>query len=98
MSPALVYAVSLTGVTGARDRLPEDLAEFLARCRAHIAAPIVVGFGVSTPEQAKAVAKIADGVVVGSALVRVIEEAGDSDGLAVKVEEAARALAEAVKG
>ncbi len=98
MSPALVYAVSLTGVTGARDELPPDLADFLARCRANISAPIVVGFGVSTPEQAAAVAKLADGVVVGSALMKIVEETGDSDRLAAKVGEAARALVEGIRG
>jgi tryptophan synthase alpha chain len=97
MSPALVYAVSLTGVTGARTGLPPDLADFLARCRKHVPAPIVVGFGVSTPEQAAAVAKLADGVVVGSALVKVVEETGDSDDLAAKVGEAAKALVAAVR-
>ena len=102
MSPALVYAVSLTGVTGARlsasGGLPPELPDFIGRCRRHIPAPIVVGFGVATPEQARAVAQIADGVVVGSALVRIVEETGDSDGLAPKVGEAAKALAEAVRG
>jgi tryptophan synthase alpha chain len=98
MSPALVYAVSLTGVTGARAELPPDLAGFLARCRKHIPAPIVVGFGVSTPEHAKAVAALADGVVVGSALVKIVESVGDSDELAARVGSAARALAEAVRG
>lgn len=98
MSPALVYAVSLTGVTGARDQLAPELPEFLARCRGNISAPVVVGFGVSTPDQARAVAQIADGVVVGSALVKIIEAAGDSDELARKVGEAAKAFVRAVKG
>lgn len=96
-SPALVYAVSLTGVTGARTELPPELGSFTARCRKHITSPLVVGFGISTPEQASRVAKLADGVVVGSALVRIVEEVGDSDDLAPRVEAAARSLAEAVK-
>jgi tryptophan synthase alpha chain len=97
-SPALVYAVSLTGVTGERSELPPDLTEFLARCRRGIEAPIVVGFGVSTPRQAAAVAGVADGVVVGSALVRIVGRTGDSDDLAPAVGRLARSLAEAVRG
>jgi tryptophan synthase alpha chain len=97
-SPALVYAVSLTGVTGARTELPAELSGFTARCRRHIASPLVVGFGIATPEQAARVAGLADGVVVGSALVKIVEELGDSDDLAAEVEAAARSLAEAVRG
>ena len=97
-SPALVYAVSLTGVTGARAQLPADLSEFTARCREHISSPLVVGFGIATPDQASRVAGLADGVVVGSALVKIVEDVGDSDDLAAKVEVAARALVEAVRG
>jgi tryptophan synthase alpha chain len=97
-SPALAYAVSVTGVTGARDHLPAELEEFVARCRERIASPLVVGFGISTPDEARRVARLADGVVVGSALVRIVEEAGDSPELVPRVEERARALAEAVKG
>ena len=96
-SPALVYAVSLTGVTGARTELPPELGSFAARCRKHISSPLVVGFGISTPEQASRVAALADGVVVGSALVKIVEDVGDSPDLAGKVEAAARSLAEAVK-
>ncbi len=96
-SPALVYAVSITGVTGARADLPPEFGEFIARCREHIASPLIVGFGISTPEQAARVAGLADGVVVGSALVKIVEECGDSDELAPKVEAAATALARAVK-
>ena len=97
-SPALVYAVSITGVTGARTELPAELSEFTARCRKHIPSPLVVGFGIATPEQASRVAGLADGVVVGSALVKIIEETGDSDDLAPRVEAAARSLAEAARG
>jgi tryptophan synthase alpha chain len=97
-SPALVYAVSLTGVTGARTELPAELSEFTDRCRKHIRSPLVVGFGIATPEQAARVAGFADGVVVGSALVKIVEELGDSDELAARIETAARALVEAVRG
>ena len=69
-----LYAVSLTGVTGARDRLPAGLDEFLGRVRGQTDKPVAVGFGISTPEMVSAAARIADGVVVGSAIVRLMEE------------------------
>jgi tryptophan synthase alpha chain len=72
-----LYLVSLTGVTGARDQLPPDLETFVARARAVTDLPLAVGFGISTPEQAARVARIADGVIVGSALVRAIGTAQD---------------------
>jgi tryptophan synthase alpha chain len=66
------YLVSLTGVTGARDHLPADLESFVARVRSMTALPLAVGFGISTPSQAARVARIADGVIVGSALLKAI--------------------------
>jgi len=72
-----LYLVSLTGVTGARDRLPPDLESFVARARAATDLPVAVGFGISTPDQAARVARIADGVIVGSALVRAIATGPD---------------------
>ncbi len=78
-----VYLVSLTGVTGARAALAEGLAGFIARVRAHAATdgrpslPVCVGFGIGTPEQARAVGALADGVIVGSACVRAIGESAD---------------------
>ena len=98
VSPALVYAVSVTGVTGARTDLPPELERFVARCRKHIASPLIVGFGIATPEQAARVAEVADGVVVGSALVKIIEDLGDSPDMVEKVKATARALAQAAKG
>lgn len=74
-SRGFVYAVSLTGVTGERDRLPEDLEDFLRRLRRTISLPIAVGFGIGTPAMVKTVARLADGVIVGSAIVRRIGEA-----------------------
>ena len=65
-----LYLVSLVGVTGARDALPSHLADFVKRVRAVTRAPLAVGFGISTPEQAHAVGQLADGVIVGSALIR----------------------------
>jgi tryptophan synthase alpha chain len=66
------YLVSLTGVTGARDHLPADLESFVARVRSMTDLPLAVGFGISTPAQAARVARIADGVIVGSALLKAI--------------------------
>lgn len=71
-----IYCVSTTGVTGARASLRADLPEFVARLRRHTDLPLAVGFGVSTPEQAVAVAAYADGVIVGSALVGMVSRDG----------------------
>lgn len=76
-SSGFVYLVSVTGITGARAHLPEELAGFVARVRTQTAKPLAVGFGISTPEQAAAVGEIADGVIAGSALVRTVREAAD---------------------
>jgi tryptophan synthase alpha chain len=69
-SRGFVYCVSTTGVTGERSELPDELAGLVSRVKASTRLPVAVGFGVSTPEQASLVAAVADGVVVGSALVR----------------------------
>ena len=69
-----VYLISRLGVTGTRDALPDDLPATVQRLRSATALPICVGFGISTPAQARAVGAIADGVVVGSALVRAAGE------------------------
>jgi tryptophan synthase alpha chain len=69
-----VYLISRLGVTGVQSALATDLPETMARLRASTALPICVGFGVSTAEQATAVARMADGVVIGSAIVRAANE------------------------
>ncbi len=69
-----IYLVSVTGVTGAREEVPGGLAELVRRVRRHTSVPVCVGFGIGTPEQARAVAALADGVIVGSACVRTIGE------------------------
>jgi tryptophan synthase alpha chain len=69
-----VYLISRLGVTGLRDELPRELPETVARLRAVTDLPICVGFGISRPEQAAAVARLADGVAVGSAVVRAAAE------------------------
>lgn len=65
-----IYLVSLTGVTGIRDRLPPELEAFVGRVRARTAAPLAVGFGISNADQAQTVARLADGVIVGTAIVK----------------------------
>ncbi len=67
-----IYLVSVTGVTGARADIPTGLEALIARVRQHTSAPVCVGFGIGTPQQAKAVGVLADGVIVGSACVREI--------------------------
>lgn len=70
-----VYCVSLTGVTGARRALASDVAEFVGRVRQHTTLPVVVGFGISTPEHVSALRGVADGIVVGSAAIDVVTRA-----------------------
>jgi tryptophan synthase alpha chain len=73
-SRGFIYLVSITGVTGARDSLPPELEEFVARVRQKARQPLCVGFGISTPQQAKRVASVADGVIVGSRVIQLIKE------------------------
>ena len=73
-STGFVYCVSRTGVTGVQDALPAGLPELVRRIRAETRVPVCVGFGISRPAQAREVAKVADGVIVGSALVQMIED------------------------
>jgi len=90
-STGFVYLVSRTGVTGEQVALSESLAPLIDKMRAVTNLPLAAGFGISTPEQAAAVAKMANGVVVGSAIVRQIEK--DPAGL----EALARSLSERMK-
>ena len=69
-----IYLVSVTGVTGSRTDLPNGIDELIQRVREHTDIPVCVGFGIGTPEQARAVGILADGVIVGSACVRAIGE------------------------
>ncbi len=72
-SHGFIYLVSLTGVTGSRDRLPADLGKFVARVRKVTQKPLCVGFGISTAEQARDVARNADGIIVGSRIIQLME-------------------------
>jgi tryptophan synthase alpha chain len=91
-----VYYVSREGVTGERDDLAGSIPERIAQIRKHTSLPIVVGFGISSPEQAAQVAAWADGVVVGSAIVRKIGELGNDPGLSQKLVDFVTPIAEAV--
>jgi tryptophan synthase alpha chain len=82
---SFVYMVSLTGVTGARADLPADLAEHLRLLRGVTTKPVCVGFGISTPAQAALVGRFADGVIVGSAIVNLVERYGGSPELLSRV-------------
>ena len=73
-SHGFIYMASVTGVTGARDELPAHLESFVTRVRGITTKPLCVGFGISTPEQAKQIARFADGVIIGSRLIRLMEE------------------------
>jgi tryptophan synthase alpha chain len=93
-----IYYVSREGVTGEQTSLSTDIAERVAAIRALTEVPVAVGFGISNPEQAATVAGLADGVVVGSAIVRKIGEYGDIPELADKIADFVRPIAEAVHG
>lgn len=93
-STGFVYCVSLTGVTGVRDTLAAGLDGLVGRIRAQTTLPVCVGFGVSTPEQARAAAAASDGVIVGSALVALLER---PDGVP-RLSELVRAIRAALDG
>jgi tryptophan synthase alpha chain len=73
-SRGFIYMVSLTGVTGARDNMPIMIDKFVADVRKATDKPLCVGFGISTPEQAKQVSRIADGVIIGSQIIKLMEK------------------------
>ncbi|MCX5999252.1 MAG: tryptophan synthase subunit alpha [Chloroflexi bacterium] len=73
-SRGFIYMVSLTGVTGARETLPEGLEEFFTRVRKRTALPLCLGFGISNADQVRSAARIADGVIVGSRLIQLLDD------------------------
>jgi tryptophan synthase alpha chain len=97
-----IYTVSVTGTTGERGSVDRSLASVIAGAKRHSEVPVAVGFGISTPEQAaEAVATGADGVIVGSRLVRAAGEAADAGedraGVAAAVGEVVATLADALR-
>jgi tryptophan synthase alpha chain len=89
-----IYLVSVTGITGERKDIAAGLGKLVARVRRHTDIPVCVGFGIGMPEQAKAVGRIADGVIVGTACVRAI---GESQSPVETAREFARKFSEALK-
>jgi len=96
-SSGFLYLISRTGVTGAKDTLPEDLPALLRRARAVTRLPIAVGFGISLPGHVSVLDGLADAAVVGSALVSEIEKAPSVDAAALALGNRIRALKEAAR-
>ena len=92
-----IYYVSREGVTGMQTKLADTIGAMTAKIRAHTELPVAVGFGISTPEQARTVAQSAEAIVVGSAVVNQIAQHGKSPELVKRVGEFVKTLAEAVK-
>ncbi len=98
LSSGFVYYVSRTGVTGTQKELSSTLTSELAEVRRLVKKPLAVGFGIATPEQAGTVAKSGDGVIVGSALVKLVEQHGATAEMIDRLGATAKALAQAVHG
>jgi tryptophan synthase alpha chain len=96
-SRGFIYVVSLTGVTGERAALAPELSQQLRALRAITTKPVCVGFGISTPAQAAEVGRVADGVIVGSAIVRLVEQYGASPDLLPRVGDFIAALKAGLK-
>jgi tryptophan synthase alpha chain len=93
-----VYLVSTVGVTGEREQLPPELAELIAATKQEARVPVAVGFGISTPGQAATIGRIADGVIIGTRLVRAVADAAVADAAAVAVSDFLRATRAALSG
>jgi tryptophan synthase alpha chain len=92
----VVYVVSDVGTTGEREELPPALSELVERVRDAAEVPVAVGFGIGTPEQAASVGAVADGVIIGSRLVRAAGESDSPDGAADAVGSFLRDVREAM--
>ncbi|HXU77386.1 MAG TPA: tryptophan synthase subunit alpha [Methylomirabilota bacterium] len=92
-----IYYVSREGVTGMQQKVSDRIAEMTARIRAHTQLPIAIGFGISNPEQARSVARQAEAIVVGSAIVHQIAEHGKSPDLVERVAGFVKTLSDATK-
>lgn len=99
-SEGFLYYISVVGITGIRDRLPEDIIQNINKLKQMTTTPIAVGFGVSTPEHAKLIGRVADGVIVGSAIIKEIEKhtSDSSEKLVNKVGEFVGQLIMGAKG
>ena len=96
-SSGFIYYVSRTGVTGERASIERSVEDMVAQIKQHTATPVAVGFGIATPDQAKEIGAYADGVIVGSAIVRLVGELGDSPDMPAKVGAFVKSLADAAK-
>ncbi len=92
LSTGFLYCVSVTGITGTRDTLPDELLDQLARLRQETDLPLCVGFGISKPEHVRMLRDVADGIIVGSAIVRLVAEDRPPEATAVAVAGLARSL------
>jgi tryptophan synthase alpha chain len=97
VTSGFLYLVSRTGVTGAKDALPDDLPALLRRARAHTNLPIAVGFGISLPGHVSVLGGLADAAVVGSALVSEVENAKSIDAAATALAARIRSLKQAAR-
>lgn len=96
-SSGFVYLVSRTGVTGERESLSASVEVLVEAMRKHTSLPLAVGFGISRPDQAAEAGRLADGIVVGSAFVRLVEESGGDAALELRLEAFTRELKGALK-
>ncbi len=96
-NPPFVYGIAEIGVTGERSTASSHIGSLIGRIRRHRQVPVVAGVGISTPDQARAVARDADGVIVGSALVRRVMEAADTAAAVASLRAAVSDLAQAVR-
>lgn len=98
-APGFIYCVSLTGVTGVRDHVPADIEDFIKRVRSCCTQPLAIGFGISNPAQAARLARLGDAVIVGSAIVRVVEQySADPAKMLAEVARLVRQLKQAIRG
>lgn len=97
-SSGFIYYVSRTGTTGERTNVEADVQGMVSTIKKKSSLPVAVGFGISNPSQAKQIAAYGDGVVVGSAIVRLIGELGDSPDTAIQIGTFVKTLADAAKG
>ena len=83
LSSGFLYFVSVTGITGERSELPPDLVDRVSWLREHTSLPICIGFGISKPEHVRLLSPVSDGLIVGSAIVRLMEQAAKSEATAL---------------
>ncbi len=97
MSSGFIYYVSLTGVTGAREKMADDLKEKISKIKEFSSKPVAVGFGISNADQTAFTAAISDGAIVGSAIVKIIAKGKNGDNASTEITEFVRALKNATK-